>query len=245
MKQPGTTIAVVFGTLIAWGGVPVVASDFLKVANEAENSAPAGKRAMYVPPSDLAPLRENTRVQSGATRNAGGPAEVRVLAPEHTGFTASAQPTLFWYTARRIDTPVELVIETVDGPLAPAIVDTRLAGPFERGLHAVPLAKFGARLEVGREYAWRIVVVVDEKRRANDVFAGANIARAAHSKSLRETLNAAAPSDHPKIYASAGLWYDALTSIDALRSTAGQRTRAVANCRDMLDAQALKDVSCD
>ena len=137
------------------------------------------------------------------------------------------------------------VIEAVDGPLAPAIVDARLAGPFERGLHAMPLAKFGAQLEVGREYAWRIAVVVDEKRRANDVFAGANIARAAHSKSLRETLNAATPSDHPKIYASAGLWYDALTSIDALRSTAGQRTRAVANCRDMLDGQALNDVSCD
>jgi hypothetical protein len=152
------------------------AGDLVKTSSESTRAAPSDKRRVYVPPK-LVPLQEGTRTQSGATRNARAPTELRVLAPEHTGFTVSAQPTVYWYTSKPIQAPVEIVIETADGALAPPIVDQRLKPPFKAGLHAVSLADLGVTLETGREYAWRIVVVVDEKRRANDVYAGANIAR--------------------------------------------------------------------
>jgi len=236
-------IAIITAALVAIA-LPVFAGDVIKVATETEKPGGSSKRRLYMPPANLAPLREKTRVQSGATRSARAPTTLRAVAPEHTGFTIKAQPTLFWYSSRRVDVPVEIVIEAAEGPLAAPLVDKRFQPPFEAGLHSVSLAELGISLETGREYSWRVIVVVDEARRSNDVYAGANIARVQEPEAFASTLSSASAEEHPRIYASAGLWYDALSSIERLRHAASDGAKVRADCRDLLDEQSLQQVSC-
>lgn len=93
-------------------------------------------------------------------------------------------------------------------------------------------------------YAWRLIVVVDESRRSNDVYAGANIARVAEPATISATLSSASPEEYPRIYTSAGLWYDAASAIEHLRGTAGDEAKIQADCRELLDKQSLQQVSC-
>lgn len=65
-------------------------------AAEAQDLA-AADSLIYVPPRRGAP---KTRV-GGGTRSGGQPLHLALLAPEHTGLTRSASPTLYWWLSAR------------------------------------------------------------------------------------------------------------------------------------------------
>ena len=93
---------------------------------------------VFVPKNRGSPLSR----MGGATRSGRTDALPRIeaMVPEEAGWTLLEQPVLYWYTSRDVTSPVEVVVEAVDGPLAPPIVDTRLKPPFKAGLHALRLS---------------------------------------------------------------------------------------------------------
>ena len=198
---------------------------------------------VYVPPKTGAP---RGRVGGGARGGAqgpsgGGPVSLSVLAPDHPGLTVEAQPTLYWYLSRSANAPVEFTIMT-DETTRP-LFETRISESGQPGVQRVRLADYGVHLDPGVAYRWYVALVPEPARRSRDVLAGGVIERVEPPSGLEAKLSKAPAADAPRIFAEAGIWYNAIASLSALieaspRDAALKEQRAV-----LLEQVGLKNVA--
>jgi hypothetical protein len=162
----------------------------------------------YQPPRRGAP---GGRI-GGATR---GPVEnlpvLYALAPDHLGLTIAKQPTLYWYMSKASDYPLELTIMDENG-VNPE-TETILPSPTQGGVHHVALEDLSLSLEKGKAYQWFVSLVVDPDRRSNDVIAGGRIEFVDTPSQVIDSAPQTSAEDLTRLYAEAGLWYDAIRSI--------------------------------
>ncbi len=185
----------------------------------------------YKPPLRGAP---GGRV-GGGTRGSGREVFVlSVLAPDHSGLTVSEQPSLYWFISKGTSLPMEVTV--MDPRTTRPVLETRLTGAVEPGVHRIRLADHGARLEPGVLYWWYVTIVPDPNRRSRDILAGGTIERVEPPAELRAKLGQARREEAPRLYAEAGLWYDALTALSDLIDAAPQDA-ALRQHRAMLLAQ--------
>src|SRR5437867_4310559 len=140
------------------------------------------------------------------------------LPPDQSRLTASEPPPLH----RHIPTPAALPVAlTVMAPAtAQPLLDISVAAPIEAGIHRLRLSDHGVRLAPGVAYRWYVAVVPDPGRRSRDILAGGAIQRVNQSPEMVARLGQARRAELPSIYAEAGLWYDALTSMSELIESA-------------------------
>lgn len=172
---------------------------------------------VYTPPKRGAP---GGRV-GGGTR--GFQREVfllSVLAPDHSGFTTSEQPSLYWFISASTSLPVELTVMDPQG--VQPILETRIPAPVQAGVHRIRLSDYNVRLAPGAAYRWFVSVVPDADRRSKDIMAGGAIERVEMPEGLKAKVAQAGKSDLPSIYAEAGLWYDTVAAISELIEVAPQ-----------------------
>jgi Domain of Unknown Function (DUF928) len=172
---------------------------------------------VYTPPKRGAP---GGRI-GGATR--GIQREVfllSVLAPDHSGFTTSEQPSLYWFISNPTSLPVELTVMDPQG--VQPILETRLPSPVTAGVHQFRLSDFNVRLAQGAAYRWFVSVVPDADRRSKDITAGGAIERVEMPEGLKAKVAQAPKSDLPSLYGEAGLWYDTVAAISELIEAAPQ-----------------------
>src|SRR3989442_9012476 len=70
-----------------------------------------------------------------------------VLAPDHSGLTASEQPSLYWYISAPTALPVELTV--MDPGTTQPLLEISVAAPIEAGIHRLRLSDHGVRLAPG------------------------------------------------------------------------------------------------
>jgi Domain of Unknown Function (DUF928) len=184
------------------------------VEPQSQPAAATANLPVYVPPLRSAP---GGRV-GGSTRGAGVMPILSALAPDHTGLTVQEQPALFWYLAGTSPYPVELTITDDRSPQP--LFETRIVAPIQAGIQRIRLAEAGVHLSKGVPYRWAVALVVDPASPSRDNIAGGTIERVEIPKGLRAKLKQAGKPQTPSIYAQAGLWYDALTSIADLLEAA-------------------------
>ncbi|UIE38001.1 DUF928 domain-containing protein [Leptodesmis sichuanensis] len=133
------------------------------------------------------------------------------LVPDrHIGQTVSDRPPLLWYVAGAKSVEVTLVQPGVAKPIFEQTV--QIHNP---GIVQVNFPDNAPALQPGQEYRWSVAVVCNPKRRTQDTaYTQAFIKRLPASARLEQQL-AAAKSDQERsrIYAEAGLWYDALATL--------------------------------
>ena len=172
---------------------------------------------VYNPPSRGAP---GGRI-GGGTRGGGQNVFVlSVLAPDHSGFTTSEQPSLYWFISNPTSLPIELTLMDPQG-IKP-ILETQLSSPTKAGIQRVRLADYNIRLAPGAAYRWFVAVVPDADRRSKDILAGGAIERVDLQEDVKAKVAKASDKELPFVYAQAGLWYDALKSISDLIDAAPQ-----------------------
>ena len=177
-------------------------------AQPASASTAAGVE--YKPPLRGAPAR---RV-GGATRG-GGDADMvlNVLAPEQTGLTTLAQPVLYWYASKPSTTSIEVVVISDSAELP---VLNRILSLTPGGVQSIDLASLGVTLAPDTDYEWFVSVVSEAKQRSKDLTSGGTIRRVAADPAVLARVAAASERERPRIYAEAGLWYDAIGSLSRL-----------------------------
>lgn len=182
-------------------------------APAAERSKGARKtttpRVKYVPPKRGAP---KVRV-SAASR--GGDEELPslyVLAPDHVGVTVEAKPTLFWFQSKTTTLPIRFSLAEHDA--IDPLLEFTFRGPRLAGRVPVSLADFGVRLDRGVEYRWTVAIRPDPGKPSKDIFAEGRIVRLAPSEKLARELKGAAEEARAAVFASHGVWYDALLALD-------------------------------
>lgn len=134
-----------------------------------------------------------------------------VLAPDHSGFTTSEQPALYWFISNSTSLPIEITVMDPQG--VQPILETRLTAPVKAGIQRVRLADYNIRLAPGAAYRWFVAVVPDADRRSKDIMAGGAIERVEVPDELNAKLNKAGKNGAFFLYTEAGLWYDALKAI--------------------------------
>lgn len=190
-----------------------VASLFFVPPVVAETAKPANVSAaamVYKPPMRGAPA---SRI-GGGTRGTGKDNFVlSVLAPDHTGFSSQAQPTLYWYASGPSTTKLEVTViaDTAERPVL-----TQNIKVTRGGVQSFDLAKHGITLKPDTEYEWFVSAVPDPAQRSKDTTSGGTIRRVAPNPDVQARVSAAGERQAPLIYAEAGLWYDALDAISRL-----------------------------
>jgi len=183
----------------------------------AADAQPSTSAPVYIPPKRGNP---GGRVGGGTRGIQREVFVLSVLAPDHSGFTTSEQPSLYWYISNSTSLPVELTVMDPQG--VQPILETRVPAPVQAGVHRLRLADHNIRLSPGAPYRWFVAVVPDADRRSKDILAGGAIERVEVPAELTAKLTKAQKSEVPFLYAEAGLWYDAVKAISDLIEAAPQ-----------------------
>jgi hypothetical protein len=212
---------------------PIIATPITSVSDD----KPAERMVNYAPP-DRSMKKKRVVDQS---RSAFGGASIAVLAPDETGETTLAQPTLYWFASAPVFAKVELAI--IEEATQKTVFETRMDGPTEPGIVAVPLGKLRVSLRSEREYRWSVSVARHANQPSPDLFASGSIRRTEISAELAGRLNRTSPAEMPYFLAENGLWYDALAvlSVQIARNPGDRRLR---NLRaGLLDQVGLYEVA--
>ena len=145
---------------------------------------------------------------------------IMALAPEHVGQTASDAPFLYWYLFKIPEVGgFEFFFGSVDvgsvpgqsndtpvGEVSDTWIPKDLPSPNQPGLQRILLSDYGVELETGVDYSWTVSF-------GSRAYANGWIKRVEPPASVAKRLAEGSLGEAPAIYAEAGLWYDALSSL--------------------------------
>lgn len=179
--------------------------------NHVAGKARSSPTPVYVPPLRGAPL---ARV-GGGTRGIGDDLPyVSVVTPEHTGFTSTSQPVLYWYLSEPVDTRFEFALIN-DNEIEP-ILEIASERAMQKGFNFLDLSEHGVFLKPGIVYQWSVALVGQPDQRSGDIVSSGTIEYVEPDQSLRSALAQAAGNEAIRIYAGKGYWYDAFAGLSRL-----------------------------
>ena len=192
---------------------------------------------VYMPPLRGAPA---TRIGGGVRGPGTALPAIAVLAPDHAGWTADPQPTLYWYLSKQVPVRVELTL--IDERGIEPLVEKSLPAPAQAGIQAFSLKDIGVTLKPEQEYRWHVALVVDAKQRSSDVIASGTIRLTPLADTVKAKLAQGAESERPAIYAAEGYWYDAVDALMRLIRTAPEDARLRAHLASLLEQVGITNV---
>jgi hypothetical protein len=98
-------------------------------------------------------------------------------------------------------------------------------------------------LEVGKSYKWDFYIDFDQGDRSGSVSVAGWIKRVSLDSKLQHKLNTALPQQKPAIYASNGLWYDALASLAKLRCSYPDHANFSSDWESLLQQVGLPEIA--
>ncbi|MBN2373564.1 DUF928 domain-containing protein [bacterium] len=215
------------------GGEGAVMSEDTKQGKKEDISKhPASRMFEYRPPMRGKP---GNRVGGGTRGPEDGSACLAVLAPDHTGLTTKAQPSLYWFISESITSRIEFTI--IDENSIKPVLEVDIGIPDKKGIQCLRLSDHNVTLLPEKEYQWFVAIVSDPEHRSNDTVACGDIKRVEPSETLTDRLNKAGKMEIPEIYADDGIWYDCITFISELIS-AGHDVETLCRQRAFLLKQA-------
>lgn len=203
------------------------------VAGEQPEPSAIAEQITYVPP-DPAALATRTPTRSPAE---GEQPAVQVVAPEATGLTLEAQPTLYWFVTAPTDTPMELRLSEEKG--AEPLLDVALGPASVAGFHRLQLAEHGVELEPGVEYRWSVAQDVAAQR-SPDAVSSATIRRILPDPDLAHGMEQADPMQKLGVLARHGYWYDLITLLSAGIESHAENLELIRLRADLLEQVGLE-----
>jgi hypothetical protein len=173
----------------------------------------------FSPPSRGAPARS----ADGGSRGCGWQPGQKLLTPmipsDAMAFTVSEYPTFFWYvpSPSALDQSAGENAATVRFVLIDdnqnIVYQKKLSAPSS-GIMSHKLSPDEApALAENKQYRWLVSMVCDSEDPSANPLVDGWVARIPVSKELQAELDLATESDRASIYARAGIWHEALTSL--------------------------------
>jgi Domain of Unknown Function (DUF928) len=224
--------------MILFPAVIILLTVSVAIAAESSKASATTATPVYKPPKRGAPA---SRVGGGARGAEAGSLVLSVLAPEHTGWTAKDQPTLYWYISEPANTRVELTVID-DAAIAP-LLETHLEPPSKAGVQYLRLADHNVHLKEGMKYPWSVALVRDPGQRSQDIVASGTLTYVKPSAELKQKLTQVDKEALASIYAGEGYWYDAIESLSELIEAQPQDKRLRELRASLLEQVALPEVA--
>ena len=161
-----------------------------------------------------------------------------ILAPkDHTGLTAQEQPVLYWYLSQETRHPVEVIL--TDRQSVKPHLAIRLNPPLQPGMQRVRLADYNIHLVPGVLYKWSVSLVPDATQHSYAVMTAGTIERIELPNELRGQLVHANKMTSARLYATNGLWYDAMAALSELIDATPQDTMLRQQRATVLEQEGL------
>ena len=235
-RAPGATRKAVLITVAA--ALTCLGTNGGALAQEAakpNNVTNAPAKMKFSRPATGAP---SVRLTGGSRGTGDSTVTLDVLAPDDVGLTTQEQPSLFWYQSKPAAVKFELTLlqENKVKPLVQVTAERSL----NAGIQRVRLSDHGVKLAPGVEYQWVVALIADPENRSKDLVASGMIKRTEASADLQKSIAAANPESLAGVYAEAGIWYDALSTISD-RIDADPQNKSLQESRaDLLRQGGLK-----
>lgn len=205
----------------------------------AQDAKPAASKSVKYRPANVGAA--SVRVTGGSRGKGADTVVLDVLTPDEIATTTQEQPSLFWFQSQPVTARFELTL--LQEKQVKPLVHIQIERSNRAGIQRLKLSDHGAKLVPGVEYQWVVALVTDPDNRSTDLIAGGVIKRIEPSAELREKIKKADPAALPGIYAEAGVWYDALTSLsDQIEANPKDESLRQAR-RDLLRQAGLKAAS--
>ncbi|MGD1804307.1 DUF928 domain-containing protein [Dapis sp. BLCC M126] len=122
---------------------------------------------------------------------------------------------------------------------------TELKRPDARSIIRINLPDDGSisPLAVGKKYAWRVSIVIDNWDRSADLYLDGWIKRIETTPTLLQQLKTTTPDNHPKVYAEAGIWHETLDSLATLHQSNPNNSTFITQWQDILKSVGLETVA--
>lgn len=121
------------------------------------------------------------------------------------GTTIAEYPTVWFYIPYQQQFPAKFVLEEKEGKL---VYQTDIRLPQSPGVISLSLPKTIPPLSIGKQYHWYLQIYCKEQ--SPPAFAEGWIQRNTLSPALKSQLEKATPRDRVTLYATNGIWFDAL-----------------------------------
>lgn len=195
----------------------------------------------YVPPSNRDRLQ---RTEGGGSRGCtnASPVSLSLLTPkDHIARTVSSHPTFLWHVSGATSAPMVFTL-TERGGDRPMFQKQLKAE--QAGIMRVEIPQNVPALVEGKEYRWTVTLVCSEKRPSENVYARAWIERVATPSDLSQKLGSVSSDrDRAAIYAQAGLWYDAVATLDRIRAANPGERQVLNSFVSLLEQVGLNQVA--
>ena len=171
-----------------------------------------GRLGIYLPPKDS---DQGGRLGGGGQRGAEDNCQnaeviLSVLAPDDSGWTSHAQPSIFWYFSGSGCT--HQVKFTLSNPAdMEEVINTTLSPSSESGIHRIDLTNFDVSLSPKISYIWHISLVRQERKGKKNIVSGGTLKYVPPPESLITKVSQDTGAKTMYLYARAGYWYDAFT----------------------------------
>jgi LysM repeat protein len=154
---------------------------------------------------------------------------VALLPDTNLGQTVADQPTFFWsmpelkpeWQNRKLHSRFRLTeVDAQDIDIDPPVYETE----FDSGPTGINSLTVPEPIPVGRNLRWTLIIVCDPDDPDGNEYVKGWIRRVEPSPELSAELEKANLVDYPAIYAKAGLWFDALRYLSAIRRKVGDQS---------------------
>lgn len=206
-----------------------------------------GEVAEYKPPKGLGtPPTAGGGTRGGKCeqdREISGPSLTAVM-PRLTsasdfGLTVEANPQFFVYVPETAARMAEFALKDESDN---DVYRKNMAISGEAGIVSASLPQEVA-LEVGKNYHWYFSIICNPENRREDIFADGWTRRIELSSALANELKEAAPRDRANLYAEAGIWHEALTTLAQLRREAPNNSEQAADWKKFLESAGLSHLA--
>jgi hypothetical protein len=155
------------------------------------------------------------------------------------GLTTADRPTFWFYVPYSLtdDRPGEFVLLDADHNYVYQSPPIRSA---EAGIIQITLPSSVSSLEIGKRYQWTFMIYCETD---NPVFTQGSIERIAATAALSAQLARSTPSERAVLFASNGIWYDALTTLAELYFADPHDQAIESNWQSLMQSVGLPEMS--
>ncbi|NJN58110.1 MAG: DUF928 domain-containing protein [Leptolyngbyaceae cyanobacterium SL_5_9] len=206
----------------------------------AQQSRSRTSRITFRPPNRGAPPVTSGAASRGdwSDCTASTDALTALIPSSRLGLSVSQEPVLMVYIPETSATSLELTLENEDG--TEVLYNQTLDVPGTAGIVQFNLADYTSTpLAEGNLYRWYVSLVCDDEDRSRNAVIAGWVEPVEPSAALIDHLQQADPQDRPRLYAEAGIWYDALHSLADLYQSQPQNAMLTADWQALLQSVGL------
>lgn len=111
------------------------------------------------------------------------------------------------------------------------------------GVVSIAIPPQAPALQIGEIYQWTFSIYCDPDQPSSLVYLQGGIQRIALDADLQARLSAASPLEQSRLYASAGIWHEALTTLGQQRRQQPERADLMGIWRDLLEQTDLGELA--